>query len=303
MQTTIRSVRGMLQSLLVEFAICRLPLAARRRVLFVLNNVRLPHFSNPVSFNDKINWRILNDRRPPLEWTCDKIAMKERASGVPDLQVPRTLWIGTDVRTLACAELPDHWVLKPNHSSGPVYFGAGQPDIAQLEKRTDGWLGGSHYDELGEWAYSRARPLLLAEEFIGTPGSPPADYKFFVFDGEVAVIQVQVGRFSTHQKRLYRPDWSPLDVRYGPYPLAPVEPPPARLDRMLAIAEELGSEFDFIRIDLYNISGNIFFGEFTPYAGSGLLRFRPASFDLDLGRRWRLPDLAAAARSELALAG
>jgi TupA-like ATPgrasp len=63
---------------------------------------------------------------------------------------------------------------------------------------------------------------------------------------------------------------------------------------MIAIAEELGSEFDFLRVYLYNIDGRIFFGEFSPYPGSGLDRFTPASFDTELGARWRLPRLMVA---------
>jgi hypothetical protein len=175
-----------------------------------------------------------------------------------------------------------------------VYFGEGEPQIAQLEKRTTGWLRAKESDNLGEWAYSRARPLFLVEELIGTPGSPPTDYKFFVFEGDVAAIQVDVARHSFHQRRLYLPDWSPLDVRSGVYTLPPVQPPPEGLERMLAIAAELGSEFDFIRVDLYSVSGGIYFGEFTPYPGSGLERFVPEWFDRDLlGSRWTLPDLAA----------
>jgi teichuronopeptide biosynthesis TupA-like protein len=279
----------------VRWASYRLPLATRRRVLFVIGNRRLPHFSNPVSFSDKINWRIINDRRPLIEWTCDKLEMKERARGVPGLLIPETLWAGTDLHALASVALPEHWVLKPNNRTGLVYFGAGQPEIAQLERRTAGWLRAKESANLGEWAYSRARPLFVAEELIGTPGSPPTDYKFFVFQGAVAAIQVDVNRHSCHRRRLYLPDWSPLDVRSGVYTLPPVQPPPAGLDRMLAISAELGSEFDFIRVDLYSVSERIYFGEFTPYPGSGLERFVPVSFDLDvLGSRWKLPDLALA---------
>jgi TupA-like ATPgrasp len=283
----------------VSWAWHRLPLEARRRALFILTNRRLPHFINPRSFSDKINWRILNDRRPLLEWTCDKLAMKERARRVSGLLVTKTLWAGTDLRSLASAELTPHWVLKPNHRTGLVYFGDGQPDIAQLMERTEGWLSSEESDELGEWAYSKARPMLLAEELIGTPGSPPNDYKFFVFEGDVAVIQLDSDRHTFHRRRFYLPDWSALDVRSGGHTLPAIEPPPPDLDRMLAIARELGAEFDFIRVDLYNISGSIFFGEVTPYPGSGLERFIPPSLDVELlGSRWRLPDLPGARRGK-----
>lgn len=274
----------------VQTAICKLPVGVRRRALFACSNRRIPHFKNPLTFNDKVNWRILYDRRQLLEWTCDKLVMKEHARGVSGLYIPRTLWAGTDLHELASAGLQEHWILKPNHRTGHVYFGHGQPDIEQLSVVTAAWLRPFEAENLGEWAYSKARPMLLAEEVLGTPGSPPPDYKFFVFDGDVAAIQVDVGRHSIHQRRLYLPDWSPLNVQYGKYALPALEPPPAGLDRMLAAAAELGSGFDFIRVDLYNISGTVYFGEFTPYPTSGLDRFIPASFDTELGARWKLPE-------------
>jgi TupA-like ATPgrasp len=271
-------------------AICKLPVEVRRRVLFAWCNQRLPHFRNPGSFNEKVNWRILNDRRPLLEWTCDKLAMKEHARGVAGLHLAATLWAGTDLRELATARLPEHWILKPNQRTGLVHFGTDEPDIEQLSEATASWLRPAEAEDLGEWAYSRARPLLLAEEIIGTPGAPPPDYKFFVFDGEVAAVQVDVGRYSTHQRRFYRPDWSPLEVQYGGLPVAPVKPPPAGLHRMLTAACELSAGFEFIRVDLYDIEGEVFFGEFTPYPCSGLARFVPASFDAELGARWTIPE-------------
>ena len=267
----------------------RLPRRTSRWALYLYHNHRVPHFRNPVTFNEKINWRILNDRRPILEWTCDKLAMKEHAVKVSGLQVPRTLWVGTDLRELANAELPEHWVLKPNHRSGEVFFGHGRPDLPSLTTITAKWLRSVEAEKLREWAYSKARPLFLAEELLGVPGSPPSDYKFFVFAGQVAAVQVDTDRHTEHHRRLYLPDWSPLEVTSGVYPLAPIEPPPVNLDKMLAIASELGHPFDFIRVDLYSIDGETSFGELTPYAGSGLDRFTPASFDTDLGAKWSLP--------------
>ena len=52
--------------------IYRLPAAVERRVLFTIAHRRLPRFGRPVTFSDKINWRILNDRRPLLEWTSER---------------------------------------------------------------------------------------------------------------------------------------------------------------------------------------------------------------------------------------
>jgi hypothetical protein len=272
--------------------IYRLPLGARRRALFACFNRRAPRFSDPVSFNDKVNWRILHDRRPLLEWTCDKLAMKDRAAAVAGLRIPATLWAGTDLRELASVALTEHWVLKPNHRSNLIHFGQGRADPESLRGLTAGWLRPMQSADLGEWAYSKARPLLLAEEVIGKPGSPPPDYKFFVFNGDVAAIQVDTGRHSVHRRRLYLPDWTPLEVISAHHELADTEPAPPGLDRMLRAAAKLGTDFDFIRADLYDCVGEVWFGEVTPYPGGGLDRLEPVSFDTDLGSCWKLPELA-----------
>jgi hypothetical protein len=263
-----------------------------RRLLFTYYNHKIPRFGQPATFSDKVNWRILNDRRPLLEWTCDKLAMKEYASaaGLDQLYVPHTFWSGSDLASLAATELPAHWVLKPNHRSGLVHFGSGQADREELATVTATWLDKFESGKKHEWAYATARPLLLVEELLGLPGSPPPDYKIFIFDGKPEIIEM-VNRYDGNQQRLYEADWSPLEVLYGPQGMAPIAPPPPHLDQMLAIARHLGQPFDFIRVDLYDFDGSIVFGELTPYPCGGLERFRPASFDIELGKKWRLPAL------------
>jgi hypothetical protein len=270
-----------------------LPNGPKRRLLFAYYNHQFPHFGRPVTFNEKINWRILHDRRPLLEWTGDKLATKDRVinAALAELHVPQTIWSGSDVRDLQSIDLPKHWVLKPNHRSGLIHFGTGRPDCAELSNVTATWLDNVQWNQLGEWAYSAARPLLLVEEQLGTPGIPPPDYKFYVFGGEVVFIEMHVNRFSRHQQRQYRPDWTALDVHYGTYELAPAAPPPPKLDRMMTIAEKLGNPFDFIRVDLYYVDGVIEFGELAAYPGSGLDRITPGSFDTELGEKWELPKL------------
>ena len=254
-----RSLRGAAGS-----AIYRLPVGVERRLLFVYHNRKLPHFNKPVTFSDKVNWRILNDRRPLLEWTCDKLAMKEYAekAGLERLRVPRTIWSGSDLGELRAVDLPEHWVLKPNHRSGLIYFGHGQADQGELATVTATWLDTFESSKMREWAYAAARPMFLVEELLGPPGSPPPDYKIFVFDGKPDLIEM-VNRYDGNQQRLYRTDWSPLEVLYGPQGIAPIAPPPPGLDRMLDIAHQLGEPFDFIRVDLYDlcdVDGSIVFG-------------------------------------------
>lgn len=274
----------------------RLPSNLSRRAVFFYYHGRFPRIRHPVTFTEKVNWRILKDRREILTWTCDKLAMKDYVSNlqgatVQGVRIPRTLWSGTHVSELANVKLPENWVLKPNHRSGLVYFGHGRPDIPLLQEMTPSWLRPTEAADLHEWAYSKASPLLLAEEFLGMPGSPPPDYKFYVFAGEVAAIEVHAGRHSDHRVRFYLPDWTPLEVSVGNYPPSPTEAPPGNLEEMVAIASELGRSFDFIRVDLYSVDGDVFFGELTPYPGSGINPFVPNSFDDELGAKWKLPVL------------
>jgi hypothetical protein len=280
-------VRGAARS-----AVLRLPARLERQLLFAYYNHKLPHFTRPATFSDKVNWRILNDRRPLLEWTCDKMAMKEYASaaGAAGLHVPHTYWSGSDIGELRDVDLPEHWVLKPNHRSGLIHFGSDKTDLSALAAKTRTWLEPFEASAMHEWAYAKARPLFLVEELLGPPGAPPPDYKIFVFDGKAELIEM-VNRYDGNQQRLYWPDWTPLEVLYGPQAIAPVAPPPAHLDRLLDIAQLLGQPFDFIRVDLYDVVGSIVFGELTPYPCGGLERFRPASFDLELGAKWQLPAL------------
>jgi hypothetical protein len=278
--------------------ISKLPVGFSRRALFVHKHRRLPHFQSPATFNDKLNWRILNDRREMLEWTCDKLAMKEHVGVVTGLRVPRTLWWGSNLEELVEVELTEHWVLKPNHRSGQIFFGTGRPDIELLKIASQQWLRPTEAECLHEWAYSKARPVFFVEELLGVPGAPPTDYKFFVFAGVVAAIQVDVDRHSSHRRRIYYDDWAPLDVTSGGHPLAPTEEPPANLEEMLRIASDIGQSFDFVRVDLYSIDGITAFGEVTPYAGSGLDRFVPWAFDAELGAKWELPRLGGVSQRE-----
>lgn len=278
-----------------------LPVALVRHAFHLTMIHRLGNFRSPRTFNEKTNWRILYDRRDRIVAACDKMRMKEMARAAypgPDLRIPAVYWSGTDLRDAPdLASLPP-WVLKPNHSSAHVLFGPDpQTDIADLLRQTTDWWKRTPL-ELGEWGYGEARPMLLLEERIPTPdGGPPPDYKFFVFDGRVRFIQVNSGRFGDQTATFLDADWNRLNVRWRIRPVAD-EPRPLELDKMLEIASALGAGWDFIRIDLYAVDGEVWFGEYTPYPGGGLLRYRPSEFDLESGQYWRLPTLEQVQRGQ-----
>ena len=270
-----------------------LPLRARRQYLYAANFGRLGRFSSPQTFNEKVNWRILQDHRPEIGLACDKLAMKQGARlrvPVDELRIPRTYWSGTDVTSIDWAQVPAEWVLKPNHGSGEVLLSPYPAD--QIHVLTRDWLKDNQHVHLGEWGYSQAAKVLVLEERIPSPsGQAPVDYKFLCFEGEPVLIQLSLSRFEDHLINYYDLDWNRVSMRTK-YPNSPDDPPrPLQLDKMLSAARQLSAGWDFMRIDLYATESEVWFGEFSPYPGGGVDKFRPHSVDVDLGQQWRLPEL------------
>jgi len=270
--------------------ITQMPLRLRRQLLFGLYLHRWGNFSVPRTFTEKVNWRMIYDRRRELAWTCDKLAIKDRATAA-GLRTPETWWHGTDVGDLTDMSFRGPWVLKPNHRSGLVVFGEGAPDVDAMRQQTAGWLDNFQWVVLGEWAYSQARPLLVLEERLPLD-VPVVDFKILTFDGEPRIIHVDTDRFKDHSRRFYTTDWVPLECEMG-HPRTPPMPRPKELASMLDAARVMSEGLDFLRVDLYLSEGNVYLGEVTPYPAGGLEPIRPHLFDVEWGLLWHLPTGAA----------
>jgi hypothetical protein len=271
-----------------------MPLRLRRRWWYFTAYHRWLRLRHPVAFAEKMNWRMINDRRDLLAVTCDKDASKafalQRCEGLA-LRVPKTYWIGTDLAELAAAALPRDWVLKPNHRTGLVILGSGTPDLGELSGQTRGWLDELNWAMLGEWAYSFARRAILVEERIGDSAAVPADYKVLVFDGVPRLIQVIEGRFAEQHQRYYTSDWEALPYE-SKSQLGPVRPRPPELPLLLEIAGRIGAPFDYMSVDLYISGGEVWFGELTAYSHGGYRASRSPGIDELIGELWALPVLA-----------
>jgi hypothetical protein len=263
----------------------------RRDLLYLRSHWRLPRHRHPRAVLEKINWRIVHDRREVIAWACDKLATKEFARTCPLVRVPATFWHGKDLFELLQVELPERWVLKPNNATGLIYKGSGQVTeelLASLSALTANWYPPGAVTHLLEWGYANAAAVLLVEEMI--PGSTPMDFKFWVFHGEPRVVQVDIDRFSNHKMSFYTLDWQHLPV-HSRYPRGRPMAPPPHLAQMVEAARFLSRGLDFIRVDLYDIDGEVWFGELTPYPGSGLMKIAPARYNRAWGRWWALPEV------------
>ena len=54
-------------------------------------------------------------------------------------------------------------------------------------------------------------------------------------------------------------------------------------EKMIEIASKLSEGFQHVRVDLYNINGKIYFGEYTFFHNSGLVPITPSEFDIKMG--------------------
>ena len=121
----------------------------------------------------------------------------------------------------------------------------------------------------------------------GMPAHQPADlfdYKFFCFDGKVKYLAVHAGRFTEHFSNYYDSDWNLQNWGFDcPVQLSHVFQCPANFEEMKSIAEKLSSGHKFLRVDLYNVEGKIYFGELTFYPASGYGKFTPEEWDERLG--------------------
>ena len=141
-----------------------------------------------------------------------------------------------------------------------------------------------------EWVYGRMPRRVIVEELLtGADGAIPDDYKFFVFHGRCAFVQVDGGRFGRRTQDFFRPDWQHLPLRGGPPRAEPRPVRPACLAEMIEVAERLGVGTDFVRVDLYDVDGRVVFGELTSFPAGGDSPFDPESFDEEFGRPWTVP--------------
>jgi hypothetical protein len=259
---------------------------------------RFPSLFEPTTFTDKVLWRTAFDRRPILAQISDKARARDYViAALGPLAVPKLHFSTTHPETIPFDGLPDKFVVKPTHASGWVALVRERAvlDRTALIDLCDRWLRRSYYAISHEWVYKHAAPRIHVEEFVEDehPGAP-FDYKFFVFGGTAAMIQVDAGRFTRLRRALYTRDWHRLDARMMVDPITDPVPRPPRLGEMIEAAERLARGFDFLRVDCLTSASRFYVNELSATPGRGLCPFEPIAFDRQLGARWTLPRRTAA---------
>jgi len=252
----------------------------------------------PATFSEKNMLRIGKDRRNLLRICADKVAMRRYvAQKIGDRFLPKVFCIADDPANINWQELPERFVIKASHGSAFVsvvhqFNPAAIDRIESMVETCRAWLDVDYGKCNPEWGYTGIPRRILIEEFIESnyrgDDDVPWDFKFFVFDGRCAMVQVDTGRFASHRRNLYSTSWQLLESTYG-YP--PTETPlekPGNLDELIELAERVGAGIDFVRVDLYAANSGPVVGELTMSPEGGDVHFSNARLDLFLGEQWKM---------------
>jgi hypothetical protein len=247
----------------------------------------------PHTFNEKVCYKRLYDRRTCLTLVADKVRVRDYiAEKIGDAYLTVIYQICRSPEEIDFARLPSRFVVKASHAAGMVLIvrekAAIEFDAVKAQLRD--WLRRNYYVEEREWCYRDIPPRLIAEELLlDEAGAIPADWKFYVFDGKAAYVDVHRGRYGDDRRSMYDRSLNRVNVRWH-YPNLPQDPIfPHNIETMFELAGRLGVGFDFIRVDLYNIAGRIVVGELTNYPYGGMALFDPPEFDRVLGENWSIP--------------
>ena len=270
------------------------------QILYIYNYYRLGvvppkiEFSNPIRFNHKLIHLKMHYRHPDASLYVDKCYVKDIVRDILDsdeIIIP-TLGVWNDPENIDFKVLPDAFVLKANHGSGwnIIVHEKDALDYEVIRTKLANWLRMDYYKIGREYQYDGIVPRILAEPLIRNAwGGELVDFKFFCFDGVPTYVQLDFNRFSNHQRNFYDMNWvrQEFSMLYPPFPQEIKKPD--SFEKMKEIAGRLSKGFPFLRVDLYNTEGKIYFGELTFHPEGGFGPIAPDRWDKILGEHLILP--------------
>lgn len=268
------------------------------QILFFLKTGSRLHLNQPKTFQEKLQWLKLYNRKAIYTTMVDKFAVKEYVGAIigQEYIIP-TLGIWNSVQDINIDSLPDRFVLKTTHGGGNlgvvVCNDKTKFDFQKTYSRLNKSLSHNIYKIYREWPYKNVVPRIIAEPNINPSQTADLiDYKFFCFNGIVKYCQVIKGRNSNETIDFYDIDWEYQNF-YGLTPnikqSSEKNACPPNYKQMVNIAQTLSLGIPFVRVDMYNIEGKVYFGELTFFPASGFGTFTPAEWNNKIGDLIELP--------------
>ena len=264
------------------------------KVRYWLRFGKKPDLDNPKTFNEKLQWLKLYDRKPEYTVMVDKHGVKKYVADlIGEEYVIPTLGVWDRFEDIDFDALPDRFVLKCTHDSGGLVICKNKADLdyeAARIKITQS-LKTDYYLRMGrEWPYKNVKPQIIAEQYID---DEPKDYKLFCFNGQPKMTLVCSERFSEGglKEDCFDEEWNHMELRRPKNGNSSEEiPKPRQFERMMQLAAQLSAGIPFSRIDFYEIGDTVYFGEITFFPAGGFESFEPAGWDEKLGSWIQLPE-------------
>ena len=181
--------------------------------------------------------------------------------------------------------LPEKFVMKCTHACAFNYICTDKSkiNINELRTRFNKWLKTNYGKKTCEMHYSKIKPRIIIEKYIG---QFPDEYKFHVFNGKAKYLYLVTGRNSDIRYNNYYIDFTPFDgAQFNGWDKRDESEikKSTKYDEMVAISEKLASKFPFVRVDLYEVDGQIYFGEMTFTPAKGTLILDDDKCDYEIG--------------------
>lgn len=282
-----RELRGKIMS-----ALAFLPDKLYLRLFYFSTTGKRINFKNPVGYCEKLQWLKVNDRRPEYSKLVDKLAVREHIDAVMGEGHMFPLlgqWKSFD--EIEFEKLPNQFVLKCNHDSGSTKVirdkaSLTQEDFAAMNAFYTRRLQHDFYHAGREYPYKGVPRRIIAEQLMIDENDPEKsieDYKFFCFNGEPKLMFVATDRNTDCKFDFYDMDFNHLDI-FNIHPNSDkVIEKPKMFEEMKTIAAKLSQGMRHVRIDLYELNGKIYFGEYTFFHGGGFQLFYPEKWERQLG--------------------
>lgn len=247
------------------------------------------NWKSPKTYNEKLQWLKIHDRKEIYTKLVDKYEMKEYISkSIGNQYVIPTIGIYNKFDDIDFQKLPDKFVLKCTHDSGGLVICKDKNnfDIKKAKKKINKCLKVNYYYGWREWPYKNVKPRIIIEPYIeDIKYHELRDYKFFCFNGNVKLMFVASNRQGTGDTYFdfFDNNYEHLNIING-HPNAPTVPEkPLNFKEMIEIAEILSKDFLHLRVDFYEVNGKLYVGELTFYHWSGMVPFVPNEWDKKIG--------------------
>lgn len=255
-----------------------------------------PNLDNPQTFNEKLQWLKLYYQNSLYTKLVDKSQVKEYvASIIGHEYIIPTIGVWNRFDDIDYSKLPDQFVLKCTHDSGGLVICKDKKSLnLDFAKNKINKSLATNYYYLGyEWPYKNVKPRIIAEQYMEDSSTGEmSDYKFYVFNGRVRILKLATDRdVNTGEVNMdfYDMDFNHLPFRRGhPNSLKQLKKP-SQFELMKSLAEKLAKDIPFVRVDFYEVNGNVYFGEMTFFPASGWVAFEPQDWDYKLGEWLKLP--------------